>query len=104
MARAAARWGVGAVAGPGLARHVVTGDVSARGRAWRHGTHSAICDVIEPWEHGTVVRATRYPSYYDFNLVRVERDPGLAADELVAAPPSRRSIELDLEQSASAPA
>jgi GNAT superfamily N-acetyltransferase len=40
--------------------------------------------VIEPWEHGTVVRATRYPSYYDFNLVRLERDPGLSAGELVA--------------------
>jgi GNAT superfamily N-acetyltransferase len=53
-------------------------------RAWRHATHAAICDVVEPWEHGTVVRATRYPSYYDFNLVRVERDPGMSADELVA--------------------
>jgi ribosomal protein S18 acetylase RimI-like enzyme len=30
------------------------------------------------------VRATRYPSYYDFNLVRVERDPAMSAAELVA--------------------
>jgi GNAT superfamily N-acetyltransferase len=39
--------------------------------------------VIEPWEHGTVVRASRYPTYYDFNLVRVERDPGMSASELI---------------------
>jgi len=60
--------------------------VIARARAWRHGAHDAICDLIEPWEHGTVVRASRYPSYYEFNLVRVERDPGpgMGVDELVA--------------------
>jgi GNAT superfamily N-acetyltransferase len=40
--------------------------------------------VIEPWEHGTIVRATRYPSYYDFNLVRVEEEPGMSVDELIA--------------------
>jgi GNAT superfamily N-acetyltransferase len=45
----------------------------------------AVCDVVEPWEHGTVFRATRYPSYYDYNVLWVEGDPGLSADELVAA-------------------
>jgi GNAT superfamily N-acetyltransferase len=58
-------------------------EFAARGRAWRHSAHTAICDVIEPWEHGTVVRASRYPTYYDFNLVRVEDDPGLGVDELI---------------------
>jgi GNAT superfamily N-acetyltransferase len=58
-------------------------DPAARIRAWRHAAHAAICDVIEPWEHGTVVRASRYPSYYDFNLVRVEDEPGLSVDELI---------------------
>ena len=43
----------------------------------------AVCDVIEPWEHGTVFRATHYPSFYDYNVVWVEGDPGLSADELV---------------------
>jgi GNAT superfamily N-acetyltransferase len=57
---------------------------AARARAWRHGQHRAICDVIESWEHGTIVRATRYPTYYDFNLVRVEDEPGLSVEELVA--------------------
>lgn len=42
-----------------------------------------MCDVIEPWEHGTVVRATRFPSYYDFNAVRVEDNPRLSAAELI---------------------
>jgi ribosomal protein S18 acetylase RimI-like enzyme len=61
-----------------------TDDVRARARAWRDGAHAAVCDVIEPWAHGTVVRATRHPSYYDFNAVRVEEDPAMGVDALVA--------------------
>jgi ribosomal protein S18 acetylase RimI-like enzyme len=53
-------------------------------QAWHHSVHAAVCDVIEPWAHGTVARATRYPSYYAFNLVRVEEDPRMTVDELVA--------------------
>ena len=49
-----------------------------------HARHAAICDVVEPWAHGTVVRATGYPSYWDFNVVRVEEDPGMSIEELVA--------------------
>jgi GNAT superfamily N-acetyltransferase len=41
-----------------------------------------VCDRIEPWEHGTVVRASRYPDYWDLNLVRVEGTPQLSAAEL----------------------
>jgi len=55
-----------------------------RATAWRHAEHEAACDVLEPWEHGTVVRATRYPTYWDLNAVRVERDPGMEAAELAA--------------------
>jgi predicted GNAT family acetyltransferase len=44
----------------------------------------AVCDVVEPWEHGTVVRATRYPTYFDYNAVRVEEDPGMSAEQLAA--------------------
>jgi ribosomal protein S18 acetylase RimI-like enzyme len=40
--------------------------------------------VIEPWEDGTVVRATRFPDYWDYNVVRVERDTAMSADALVA--------------------
>ena len=55
-----------------------------RARAWRRAALEAVCDRIEPWEHGTVMRASRYPSYYDFNVVWVDGDPGLSADELIA--------------------
>jgi ribosomal protein S18 acetylase RimI-like enzyme len=49
-----------------------TGETLAR--AWRTGLLAAICDRLEPWEHGTIARASRYPSYHKYNLVRVETD------------------------------
>lgn len=58
------------------------GDAAARARAWHRGVQAVVCDVLEPWDFGTVVRATRYPSYFDFNLVRIERDPGMSVDDL----------------------
>jgi ribosomal protein S18 acetylase RimI-like enzyme len=58
-------------------------DTAARARAWHHATQAAVCDVIEPWAHGTVARATRYPNYYDYNVVRVEEDAGLGVGALV---------------------
>ncbi len=45
--------------------------------------HASICDVIEPWEHGTIVRAGAYPDYWDFNLIRVENDPAMSVAELI---------------------
>jgi ribosomal protein S18 acetylase RimI-like enzyme len=60
------------------------GNVAARARAWRDAAQAAVCDVLEPWAHGTIVRATRYPSYFDFNVVRVEQDPAMSVEELVA--------------------
>jgi GNAT superfamily N-acetyltransferase len=65
------------------ARPIDSPPVLSRLRAWSHGAQAAVCDVIEPWAHGTVVRATRYPSYFAFNLVRVEEDPGMGVEELV---------------------
>jgi GNAT superfamily N-acetyltransferase len=65
-----------------------------------------VCDVLEPWSHGTIVRATDFPSYYDFNVVRVESDPHMTipeliafADEALAPLPHRR---IDFEDSAAA--
>ena len=49
-----------------------------------HAAHDAVCDTVEPWEHGTVVRASRYPTYFDYNLVRVEDRAELSVDALVA--------------------
>jgi GNAT superfamily N-acetyltransferase len=59
-------------------------DVATRARDWHHAALEAVCDVVEPWEHGTVLRATRYPSYYDLNKVRVEDEPGMSVSALVA--------------------
>ena len=58
--------------------------MTERARAWNRGARAAVCDVIEPWEHGAVLRATRYPTYYDFNLVRVDDDPPMTAEEIAA--------------------
>ncbi len=55
---------------------------TARGLDWYHSRHAAICDRVESWAHGTVVRATEYPGYHDFNVVRVEGDPGLSVEEV----------------------
>jgi ribosomal protein S18 acetylase RimI-like enzyme len=78
------------------------GDVAARARAWRAATHAAVCDVLEPWAHGTVARATRYPRYFDFNVVRVEDDPAMDMEALMAfadqalAGLEHRRIDFDL--------
>ncbi len=53
---------------------------------WRHGYHAAVADRVEPWEHGTVVRTTDLPTFYEYNLARVEGpDPGLSAEQLAEA-------------------
>ena len=54
-------------------------------REWRVAGLRAVCDVIEPWEHGTIYRATGYPSYYDYNVLWVDGAPGLGAGELIGA-------------------
>jgi GNAT superfamily N-acetyltransferase len=67
-----------------------------------------VCDVLEPWAHGTILRATRYPGYRDFNAVRVEREPAMSvgdlsafADEALAGLAHRR-VDFDLVEAAEA--
>ena len=60
------------------------GGAGARAHAWYRGIHAEFCDVQAPWAHGTVLRATRYPDYFDLNTVRVEDDARMSADELAA--------------------
>ncbi len=55
-----------------------------RARAWRRAFHAGVCDSVERWDHGAVLRASRYPSYWDLNVVRVEDEPGMSVIELVA--------------------
>jgi ribosomal protein S18 acetylase RimI-like enzyme len=59
-------------------------DAEARAKAWCRNHQEAVCDVVEPWAHGTVLRATHLPDYWDFNVVRVEDEPGIEVDELIA--------------------
>jgi ribosomal protein S18 acetylase RimI-like enzyme len=58
--------------------------LTQRARDWHHAHQAAVCDSIEPWAHGTVVRASFYPTYYSFNLVRVEQEPELSAGQLAS--------------------
>ncbi len=58
-------------------------ELVARALAWARRPQELICDHIEPWEHGTVYRASRYPRYFDFNAVRVHDDPGMSVEELI---------------------
>jgi GNAT superfamily N-acetyltransferase len=82
------------------------GGTAARARAWHHARHASICDVLEPWAHGTVVRATAYPNYYDYNLVRVEDEPGMSVEALTAfadealAGLAHRRLDFDLIEAA----
>jgi GNAT superfamily N-acetyltransferase len=59
-------------------------ELIARTRDFWRAHQAAICDVREPWAHGTVLRANRYPTYYSFNMVRVEEEPAMDAAELAA--------------------
>ena len=60
-------------------------EVARRALAWRRDGIARVCDVIEPWEHGIVARATCLSDYYDYNLVVVvEDDPGIDVDALEA--------------------
>jgi GNAT superfamily N-acetyltransferase len=57
---------------------------SANERAlkWRAAELAQLCDLAQPWEYGTIWRASRYPKYWGCNLVRVERAPAMSAAEL----------------------
>jgi len=56
-----------------------------RAMRWRSQVAARVADDMHPWEHGTVVRANDFPTYYHYNFVRVEGpDPGVEAAELAA--------------------
>jgi GNAT superfamily N-acetyltransferase len=59
-------------------------ELAARALAWTRRAQERVCDRIEPWEHGTVYRASRYPQYFRANLLRVRDDPGLSVEALIA--------------------
>ncbi len=59
-------------------------ELARRARDFWRAHQESICEQKQPWAHGTVLRASRHPTYYSFNLVRVEEEPELDAAELVA--------------------
>jgi len=61
---------------------IPSGAVAAR--AWRDASHAVACDFDERWEHGRILRATRYPTYYDLNFVLVEDAAPIAGEEVRA--------------------
>ncbi len=62
----------------------IADDSRERALAWIRHEPEALCDRIDPWSHGTVYRASRYPRYSNLNIVRVAGDPGLDAAGLAA--------------------
>src|ERR1700748_3800552 len=77
-------------------------ELTARARQFWRAHQEEVCDLREPWGHGTILRASRHPTYYSFNLVRVEEEPALdagghaaVADEALACLQHRR---IDFEQ------
>jgi ribosomal protein S18 acetylase RimI-like enzyme len=79
-------------------------EAATAARAFHYAMQEAVCDVFEPWEFGTVVRATRYPTYFDLNVVRVEREPRMEAEDLIAfadeALAGLRHRRIDIEEAA----
>jgi len=76
-----------------------------RAIVWRRTQQGLLSDRVEPWRHGTLLEASDFPTYYDFNALRVEDgDPGVEAaalaaiaDELQASSIHRR-IEVEDEE------
>ncbi len=64
-------------------QHGRESELGSRALAWTWRRQELICDRIEPWTHGSVYRASRYPGYFDFNVVRVQDDPGMSVEELI---------------------
>jgi len=58
-------------------------ELAARALAWTRRAQQLFCDQIEPWEYGIVYRMSRYPSHFDFNIVRVRDDPGMSVEALI---------------------
>jgi ribosomal protein S18 acetylase RimI-like enzyme len=54
-----------------------------RARDWARAIQEAVCDSVEEWEHGWIVRTQSYPRYFDLSLVHVASDPGFTADDVV---------------------
>lgn len=58
-------------------------DETRRARAWARACQEAVCDSIDEWEHGWIVRTPSFPRYFDLSLVHIADDPDFTAEEVV---------------------
>jgi GNAT superfamily N-acetyltransferase len=56
--------------------------VEERFRRWHLPWKERVCDEVQPFSHGTVCRSARYPDFWEYNCVRLERSMG--AEEMIA--------------------
>jgi ribosomal protein S18 acetylase RimI-like enzyme len=52
-------------------------------RRWYVPWKERVCDTVQPFSHGTVLRAPRYPDFWEYNCIRLDRP--MAAGEMIAA-------------------
>jgi GNAT superfamily N-acetyltransferase len=85
---------------------VAQGSAAERALKWRAAELAQLCDPAQPWEYGTIWRASRYPKYWSYNLVRVERASAMSAAELTELAEvaltglDHRRIDFDVEPGA----
>ena len=59
-------------------------ELAARALAWDQALIDAVCDSVEPWAHGQIVKSSSCPDIHDVNGLIVDGDPGLGLAELSA--------------------
>jgi hypothetical protein len=53
-----------------------------RFRRWNWPWKERICDDVRSFSHGAVFRSARYPDYWEYNCIRLDRP--MAAGEMIA--------------------
>jgi GNAT superfamily N-acetyltransferase len=52
-------------------------------RHWHLPAKERLCEVVRPFSHGMVLRHSRYPDFWDYNCIRLDRP--MAAGEMIEA-------------------
>lgn len=55
----------------------------ARFRCWHLRWKERICEEVRPFSHGMVLRSARYPDFWEYNCIRLDRP--MDAGEMIAA-------------------
>ena len=56
---------------------------AARFRRWHLPWKARVCEEARPFSHGVVFRSSRYPDFWDYNCIRLDRP--MDAGEMIAA-------------------